>query len=51
VRKKEKVKLYKALIKHTKETQDYLTAALSKQSKAIGPVAFTTRRSIASHTH
>ena len=37
---KKKVKLYKALLQHTKETKDYLQVALTKQSHIIKPMEF-----------
>ncbi len=39
--KKKKVKLYKALLQHTRETKDYLTVALSKQSQVVHPMKLT----------
>lgn len=37
---KKKVKLYQALLKHTKETRDYLQRALTKQQHTINPMVF-----------
>ena len=38
---KKKVKLYKVLLNHTKETKSYLKEALSKQSQALKPLEFS----------
>ena len=37
---KNKVKLYKSLLKHTKETRDYLQVALTKEHQTIKPMVF-----------